>query len=84
MQALWDAEWQWRNLILLCVSVLLVPLTLWALTCFPDPPIMIPGYSPGCTFAAVVMEALYPGFLAFLINYVGEDAYQRARARDWS
>jgi len=82
MQGLWDTDWKWRNLILFGISFLLVPLIFYGLVCWGAVP--IPTYNPSCTFAGFVMQALYPGFLSFLINYVGEDTYRRVKARDFS
>lgn len=82
MQGLWDNDWKWRNLILFGISFLFVPLLFYGLVCWGAVP--IPTYNPDCTFAGLVMQALYPGFLAFVINYVGEDTYRRVKARDYT
>jgi hypothetical protein len=73
----WD-KFGWRNAVLLLISFVLVPLLFYGLYCWADVP--IPQYSAECNFGGLVLDALYPGFLAFLFNYVGEDMYQRASA----
>jgi len=79
MKQLWEDDWKWKNLVLLGISVVLVPMGFWLLECVGS--VDIPGFVPRCTFEGVVMDALYPGLLAFLFNYVGEDALTWARSR---
>lgn len=72
----WES-WGWRNAILFGISFIFVPMLFWGLRCPGGVP--IPGYVPRCSFTGVILDALYPGFFAFILNYVGEDMYQRSR-----
>jgi hypothetical protein len=72
-------EWGWRNAILFVLSFLIVPMSAWLLRCVANVP--IPGFDPRCDFTGVVLDCLYPGFMAFFVNYVADDVIERARSR---
>lgn len=75
----WRDKWEqfeWRNGILLLMSVVFVPVLLYGLHCWGG--VNVPGYRPSCDFGGFVMDALYVGVLAYLYNYVSEDMYRRA------
>lgn len=78
----WKEKWEkapWRNAVLFGLSFVFVPMLFWLLRCPGGVP--IPGYVPRCSFAGVVLDALYPGFMAFMLNYVTEDVINWARRR---
>lgn len=75
LQEKWE-HFGWRNAVLFGLSFLFIPLLFYGLYCWGDVP--IPQYSAECDFGGLILDALYPGFLAFLFNYVGEDLYSRA------
>lgn len=78
----WREKWDhfgWRNGVIFAMSFIVVPLLLYGLSCWGGVP--IPSYAPRCDFSGLIMDAFYPGFLAFLFNYVGEDMWRHASRR---
>lgn len=73
----WDTS-EWRNAVTFGLC-LVVAITAWAVVC-PLGWLEIPGYAPACDVGGALMS-LYAGFIAFLFNYVGEDAFRWVRKR---
>jgi len=70
------SEWwevtEWRNLITFGVCVF-AGVGMWALVCPLD--ISIPVYNPRCGLEGFLLDGLYPGILAYLLNYVGVEVF---------
>lgn len=75
----WWKKSRWKNLVVLslCMGA---PMIMWAIEC-PLGWADIPAFEPRCNAEGVLLDTLYPGFLAFLINYVGEDAFDWIRRK---
>lgn len=69
----WETS-RWKNAVAFG-ACMLVPIILWAVVC-PLDWADIPGYEPRCNMEGVLLDVLYKGFLAFTVNYVGEDAFK--------
>lgn len=74
----WETS-PWKNAVAFG-ACMLVPLVLWAIVC-PLGWADIPGYEPRCNMEGVLLDVIYKGFLAFIINYVGEDAFKWIRGK---
>lgn len=78
--ASWKEKWEhfaWRNAVLFGISFIFIPMLFWVLRCPGGVP--VPGYDPRCSFTGVILDALYPGLMAFALNYMGEGVFRWAR-----
>lgn len=73
LDEVWPA-WPWKNLSTFG-TCMIVAVLLWAIVC-PLEWADIPHYEPRCTTEGFLLDALYPGFLAFLLNYTGEEGFR--------
>jgi hypothetical protein len=78
LDTLWPT-WKWKNMATFGGSVT-VAIALWAVVC-PLDWADIPQYQPRCTTEGFLLDALYPGFLAFLLNFTGEEGFKWLRRR---
>lgn len=75
----WWEESEWTQILTfgICVTV---ALSAWAIVC-PLGWAEIPGYDPRCDAEGVILDVMYAAFLAWLINWAGENAFKWARER---
>lgn len=74
----WLEATEWDKLFVFGLAMV-AGAVLWALACPGG--VGIPGFSPRCSFEGVLMDALYPAFLAFAVYHVGENLFKFSKSR---